>query len=144
LKYHASISFLPNIMSKYSIPQTPTATPVKTSLNNLTWSTICTSAQNRLSLRKVYRHRPLPVSDDVENAPLFRRTENVLEFLIGEDSIAAIRDEAKKDGDEGEEVCEGVWNEETAGVISIAIYRVPSSDFGSSIVPGGRLPSFYG
>jgi hypothetical protein len=80
----------------------------------------------------------------VDNARIFRRTDNILEFLIGEDSVAAIRDEAKKDSDEGKEVCEGVWNEETAGVISVAIYRVPSSDLGSNIVPGGKLLSVHG
>jgi hypothetical protein len=95
-------------------------------------------------VNKFQRHRPPPVSNNVDNTRIFRRTNNILEFLTGEDTVAVITDDAKEDGDEGKGVCEGVWNEETAGIISVAIYRVPSSNLGSSIVPGGKLLLAYG
>jgi hypothetical protein len=72
------------------------------------------------------------------------RLENNPELLIREDSVAAIRDGAKKNTDEGKEVCKGVWNEETAGVVSVAVHRVPTSDLGSNIVPGDGSPSVHG
>jgi hypothetical protein len=72
------------------------------------------------------------------------RIENIQELLIREDSVAAIRDGAKKDTDEGKEVCKGVWNEETTDVVSVAVHRVPTSDLGSNIVPGDGLPSVHG
>lgn len=74
----------------------------------------------------------------MDNARIFRCTDNILKFSIRQNSVAAIRDDAKNDSDEGEEVCQSVWYEEAAGVVSIAINRVPASDLASSIVPGCR------
>lgn len=70
---------------------------------------------------------------------IFCGTDDILDFLTRKDSVAAIRADAKEDGDESEEVGKSVWDEETTGVVSVAVYRVPSGDVGGSIVPGGQL-----
>ena len=58
----------------------------------------------------------------MDNIRIFRRTDDILEFLVGENAVAGIRDDTENDNGEGEEVCESVWDKEAVGAVSIAIY----------------------
>ena len=79
----------------------------------------------------------------MDHARICRCAYNILKFSIRQNSVAAIRDDAKNDSDEGEEGCQSVWYKEAAGVVSVAIHRVPASDLGSSFVPVGAPPSVH-
>lgn len=86
------------------------------------------------------RHPPGPHS--VADARIADRDEDVPELLIGEDAVAAIRDDAEKDDEEGKDVGDGVGEEEVPPVVAVPIYGLPADDFGGGVVANDAASQF--
>ena len=77
------------------------------------------------------------------DARIADRVDGVIELLIGEDTVAAIRDNTKKDDEEGKDVGDGVWEEEVPRVVAVPVHGLPVDDFsGGGVVTDSAAGQF--